>query len=166
MWEKLAASELDSGVGKSKHGSFKSCLSVCYNFMALRTQVLLIFKVRCFGGFLSGASPTSWGAWCGVQTICSLGRSSGLGVSSWLWGWRLWWDCVPASSTHFSVVIFLFSQCVVVTQPAFRFSLRRTCSICSCRLSVSMGKGDFQVFLCYHLESEANRSHRAEEYSN
>lgn len=44
-------SELDSEVGKSELGSFKSCLSVCCNFMDLSTQALLIFTVGCFGVF-------------------------------------------------------------------------------------------------------------------
>ena len=51
-------------------------------------------------------------------------------------------------------------------QPAFRFHLKRNCSICRCRLSVSMGEGNFRIFPCHYLELEAHRSHRAEEYNN
>lgn len=38
-----------------------------------------------------------------------------------LLGWGLWQDCVSASSTHFSVVFYSFSWCVVITQPDFTF---------------------------------------------
>lgn len=54
----------------------------------------------------------------------------------------LWQDCVPSSSTLFNVVFFSFAQCVVFTQPTF-FFLRENCFLCSCRLSVSMGEGEF-----------------------
>lgn len=42
-------------------------------------------------------------------------------------GWRslpvvvLWGDCVPVSPACFDVVFFSFAQCVIISQPGFRF---------------------------------------------
>lgn len=67
-----------------------------------------------------------------------------VGVSSWQ-------DLGLAFPTHFSVFFFSFAWCVVVTQPDFSL-LRRKFSICNCRPSVSVRRGEFRIFLHCHIE--------------
>lgn len=71
-------------------------------------------------------------------------------------GWSLFLNCVLASLTLFNVGFLSFAECVEVTQLVFRFFAfffpRGTSSICSCRYSVSVGGGEFRIFLRHHQE--------------
>lgn len=114
----------------------------------------LVFKARCFGGCLSGASLKCWDAWCGVWTLRSSGRSSGFMRSLLIvgpyaqdgaFGKTTSQLLLPTSMRPFSGL--MGSSC----SASFRFFFRGDCSICSCRFSVSVGGGEFMIFLCHRL---------------
>ena len=73
---------------------------------------------------------------------------------SLFWGLGLWQDCVSASPTHLSVGFFLICLMYRSCSASFWISFRRNCSVCSCRLSVSMAGCEFRSLSCCHLELE------------
>lgn len=64
-------------------------------------------------------------------------------------------DCILASSTHFSVVFSLFFQCVFDAQPAFTFFCSEDIAAYVAPDSVSVGVGEFSIYLHRYLELEA-----------
>lgn len=110
----------------------------------------LVGLVDVLGVLLSGIGLKSWGAW-GVRFKPFISQTDAPGLSFLLFGgmlcqgWGLWWNCVPVSPNCCSVVYSHFFQCVVVSWPHLVFL--EECSICSCRLSVSLTRGEFRIFL-------------------
>ena len=83
-WLQSVASELGPGGHWVRLcETFKSSFSGPWSLVGLRTSALLVYKARCFEG--SGAGLKSWGAQCGVRTLCSSGKISGFWVPSWFW---------------------------------------------------------------------------------
>ena len=119
------------------------------------TGAPLVFQVIFLEVHLSTVCFKSWNIQCWVQILSFSGRGSGFefppSCGSLYWGWGLWWDFVPDSPVSFDGFLF-FAWCVVITQPGF--ILRGQFSICSCRLSVSMGGRESRSFLHCHLEPE------------
>lgn len=68
-------------------------------------------------------------------------------------GWGLWQDYVPAFPTSLWVSSQLPNVQLSLSQPLGFFKEAINCSICSYRLSVSVGGGEFRVFLSCHLEN-------------
>lgn len=72
-------------------------------------------------------------------------------------GWGFWWGCICASPICFSVSLYHLLQKKKALQLVFRpFSdgiFLYVYAVCSsiCRFSVSMGRGEFTVFLCHYL---------------
>lgn len=113
-------------------------------------------KVDILGSGLSGASLKIWGAQCGVQSLCSSGRSwgfrfllhSGLPHQGWGYSKIVSQPLLPATMWFFSS----FARCVWVIHLVFLFCFvfdffRGNCFIYSCRFSVAIGGGEFSVFL-------------------
>lgn len=119
---------------------------------------MLVFKVRRLKANFASVCLKSYEALCGVWILHSSGRSSKFWATSGCrmprqW-WGLWQDCVSASATYIDAVFFfLICQMCSCHSAALRF-LRGNCSMCSCGLGMSMGVGEFRIFLYYHLEPE------------
>ena len=116
---------------------------------SLKTWDPLAFKARCLGGLSLRCRPYR----LGCPLLCS--HPLLLRRSSWFWvpsqlcpGWGLWqaYDSPSPAlmwvSSHLPDVQALLNQFL-----DFFFSSRGNYSICSCRLSVSIGGGEFMTFL-------------------
>lgn len=89
----------------------------------LEERLLRSPKLDVLGVHLSSVRLKSWNAQCGVPSLCSARRSSGFWAPPRL--------CVTVPKVGFMARlcasllrcpgVFLFPQCAVVTQPAFRF---------------------------------------------
>ena len=121
------------------HMSFKGHFLNHYSVVSLRTQNLLLYKIRCFGAHLSGTGLKSWSALCGIGalgigTLHSNWKSSHLIIfsSSLCWGLSsekirlsLWQYCVPTNPTNFYVAFFSFVWCAVTTRTDFGLFFKR-----------------------------------------
>lgn len=105
-------------------GPFKRPSSVYHSLM----QVDWTSELHVLGACLSGAGLKIWDAWCGVQTLCSSGRSSGFllppsaNYGLLCWACVSWQDCVSACPTCYDVSSLSFAQGEGVVLPVFRFS--------------------------------------------
>lgn len=79
------------------------------------------------------------------QVSLSAGPSVISLLNCWLLHWEVWLPSLPCLllSYPFFVVPLLHTSCSVSPQ----FFFRRNCSVCRDRVSVSMGGGEFRVFL-------------------
>ena len=124
----------------SSHKPSDICFSVHYSLVCLADTSLS--KLNGLGAHLSGVGLKSWGARCGVQTLCSSGRSLEL---SPLPMWVMAKLCLhPFSFAWYEAVAQLilgFLSEEIVPQVA-------TDSVCL------WGGGEFRILLCQHLELE------------
>lgn len=117
---------------------------------------------------LSGAESESWDAWWGIQTPCSLGKSSRFvylfeippNCGLFHQGYGFWLEHVSAPPTHLTVVLLLLqSRCSSSSQVL----LKRNCSICSCMYTgegeFMYTEGEFSISLCQHLEPSIDVRH-------
>ena len=106
-------------------------------------------KLDVLGPDLSDIGLKSWGAWWKVQMLHSSKRHSRF----WVFSWSVDAGCVKGgvygeivSQTPLTgsvCFLLVFFQCIVVAWPPFRSFWEES----SCRLSVSMGWGEFRIFL-------------------
>lgn len=108
-------------------------------------------QIGYLGVWLSDAGVKSRGAWCGVWTL----HSEKLWVLSFLlimvgFVVRLYLSLSCPLGCGFPLI------CTVRRGHSARFWLffRGNCSMCSCRLNVSVGGKAFRIFLCHPLELE------------
>ena len=108
-------------------------------------------KPKVLGTHLSSAGCKRWGTWCGARTPSSSGRSSifvrsvvlvGCCARGEVFGETALLTLLPILMWSFYPL--LWRWCLASVQVFFR-------SICSCRFGVSMGGGEFRIFLCWHL---------------
>lgn len=106
-------------------------------------------KSDVFGVHLSGESLESWGAWRGVRTLCSSGRSSGFASSlpivshperSEVWQ-DLFRPLLPSS-------VFPIWRSSLTSSQVF---IKGNCPIYICGFAVLMGGSEFMIFLCLLL---------------
>lgn len=127
---------------------FKSRISIPYHAMVLLSPTG--FQSQMFWGLISQCRSQGWGAWCGVQTPHSSGRSS-------MFVWSLPIVGRQAGGGAFGKTAFLsysfwcgsFTLCCGV---AVQLVFRGNCCICGCRFVVSMGGNKFRIFIPCHPE--------------
>ena len=130
-------------------------------------------KLDVLGACLSGVGSKHWHAWCDVLTLSSSGRSSKSELppdsvpQCWVVGFTvrsyLSLFCLLHGDGFFCFVLF-FLIYLIRSRFANFFSLlfifsfpsRRHDSICYCRYSVTLQKGEFMLSLRCHLEPEPN----------
>lgn len=138
-------------MSESVCGLFNSRVSVSYNLLGLLdTSHVWFSKSDILGVCLSSANPEVLCACCRALNpsllreklhICEIPSTCG----SLCWGWGFWWDYVSACPIPFDVPFFSFV--VQSCSASFRVFFRETCSMCNCRFDVSLGVGEFKVFL-------------------
>lgn len=115
-------------------------------------------ELGVLGGCPSGRCPKSWNARYQVQILCSSERSWELWVPYHLYVTALSLDfmgrvCLSLSYPFINRWCGYFFICLKCRSYVVRFWVlfRRNCSLCSCRFLVSVGEGEFTIFLCCHL---------------
>lgn len=133
--------------GESRKPS-DNCFSVHYSLVCLADTSLS--KLDGLGAHLSGAGLKIWGARCGVQTLCSSGRSLEFSpLPMWVMAKLCLHPFYPFQCGFFSFawyeavaqLILGFLSAEIVPQVA-------TDSVCL------WGGGEFRILLCQHLELE------------
>lgn len=138
----MAASVLGPGSNESVCDSFESPF-----WVHLKHETHWLSKLDICGAYLLGAGLTGWDAHCCDHTPCSSGEALGFeflpncGLLCPGWGlWQAYDSPSPALmwvSSHLPDVQALLNRFL-----DFFFSSRGNYSICSCRLSVSIGGGE------------------------
>lgn len=137
------------------HQPFKSQVSVSFRPSGMLDVSPLVFKADFLGALLSGAGPTLGVFDESPETLAPQIYAPFLWNRSCLWvaAQRVgfWQDYVSVTSTHLHVAFLprFWRSCSPSYQVYFR---KKNCCICSYRFGVSMGGGDFRVFLLCHLE--------------
>ena len=99
----------------------------------------------------SGGSLKRWDTRCGIQNLCSAGKSWELGSPSYggMLKWSLWQECV-----FYSFQCGYFPCCLMFRSwsTGFWISFRENCSMRSCALSACMGKGSWASYVTVLLD--------------
>ena len=109
-------------------------------------------KPDVLGPHLFGTGPSGCDAWCGVWTPCFLGRSSVFVRSPWLWVTMLW---VEYLSRPFLLSISVWPFYPLLCRncsASFQAFFRGNGSTSSWGFGVSVGGGEFRIFLHHHVE--------------
>ena len=141
--------------GDSAYEPFKSRISVLYSTLNLLNISPIVYQSQMFWGLSFSAGPKGWGAWSGAWTPCFSGRRSVFVRPLPIVGHSTKCGFLGENTSlplHPVLMWSFYPSLLKSYLASFQAFFRGNYSMCSGKFGVSMGGGEFRLFLCCHLE--------------